>query len=58
MEFFQIYLPIAGLHFNVLLLLLIGFTVGVCGGFIRMTSLTTWSGAIPWWRSGRIFSRS
>jgi uncharacterized membrane protein YfcA len=33
MEFFQIYLPIAGLHFNVLLLLLIGFTVGVCGGF-------------------------
>ncbi len=33
MDFFQIYLPIAGLHFNVLLLLLIGFTVGVCGGF-------------------------
>ena len=33
MGFFDIYLPIAGLEFNVLLLLLIGFTVGVCGGF-------------------------
>jgi uncharacterized membrane protein YfcA len=33
MEMFNIYLPIAGLQFNVLLLLLIGFTVGVCGGF-------------------------
>jgi uncharacterized membrane protein YfcA len=33
MDFFTIYLPIAGLQFNVLLLLLIGFTVGVCGGF-------------------------
>jgi len=33
MQMFDIYLPIAGLHFNVLLLLLIGFTVGVCGGF-------------------------
>jgi len=33
MDAFTIYLPIAGLHFNVLLLLLIGFTVGVCGGF-------------------------
>jgi uncharacterized membrane protein YfcA len=33
MEHFSIYLPIAGMHFNVLLLLLIGFTVGVCGGF-------------------------
>jgi uncharacterized protein len=33
MDFFTIYLPIAGLEFNVLLLLLIGFTVGVCGGF-------------------------
>lgn len=33
MDFFQVYLPIAGIHFNVLLLLLIGFTVGVCGGF-------------------------
>jgi uncharacterized membrane protein YfcA len=33
MEMFEIYLPVAGLHFNVLLLLLIGFTVGVCGGF-------------------------
>jgi uncharacterized membrane protein YfcA len=33
MEYFSIYLPIAGMHFNLLLLLLIGFTVGVCGGF-------------------------
>ncbi len=33
MDSFTIYLPIAGIHFNVLLLILIGFTVGVCGGF-------------------------
>ncbi len=33
MDFFTVYLPIAGMPFNVLLLLLIGFTVGVCGGF-------------------------
>ncbi|OGP59010.1 MAG: hypothetical protein A2V67_08345 [Deltaproteobacteria bacterium RBG_13_61_14] len=33
MEWFQVYLPIAGIQFNILLLLLIGFTVGVCGGF-------------------------
>jgi uncharacterized membrane protein YfcA len=33
MDWFTIYLPIAGIHFNVLILLLIGFTVGVCGGF-------------------------
>lgn len=33
MEIFQVYLPVAGLEFNVLLLLMIGFTVGVCGGF-------------------------
>ena len=33
MDMFTIYLPIAGMHFNVLLLLLIGVTVGVCGGF-------------------------
>lgn len=33
MDAFNIYLPIAGMEFNVLLLLLIGFTVGVCGGF-------------------------
>lgn len=33
MELFTIYLPIAGVHFNVLVLLLIGFTVGVSGGF-------------------------
>ncbi|HUT51756.1 MAG TPA: sulfite exporter TauE/SafE family protein [bacterium] len=33
MDMFHIYLPIAGMQFNVLLLLLIGFTVGVCGGF-------------------------
>lgn len=31
--FFDIYLPIAGLHFNILLLLAIGFSVGVLGGF-------------------------
>src|SRR3990172_9347796 len=33
MDFFTVYLPIAGMPFSVLLLLLIGFTVGVCGGF-------------------------
>jgi hypothetical protein len=33
MDMFTIYLPIAGIQFNVLVLLLIGFTVGVCGGF-------------------------
>jgi uncharacterized membrane protein YfcA len=33
MEMFNIYLPVAGIEFNVLLLLLIGFSVGVCGGF-------------------------
>jgi uncharacterized membrane protein YfcA len=33
MDFFNIYLPVAGMEFNVLLLLLIGLTVGVCGGF-------------------------
>jgi len=33
MEIFNIYLPIAGIEFNVLLLLLIGTTVGICGGF-------------------------
>jgi uncharacterized membrane protein YfcA len=33
MDIFNVFLPVAGLHFNVLLLLLIGFTVGVCGGF-------------------------
>ncbi len=30
---FDVWLPIAGMNFNILLLLLIGFTVGVCGGF-------------------------
>jgi len=30
---FDIYLPIAGVHFNVLILLAIGFSVGVLGGF-------------------------
>jgi uncharacterized membrane protein YfcA len=30
---FDIYLPIAGLHFNLLVLLAIGFSVGVLGGF-------------------------
>lgn len=33
MDMFNIYLPIAGIEFNLLILLLIGFTVGVCGGF-------------------------
>jgi len=33
MDTFTIFLPVAGIHFNILLLLLIGFTVGVCGGF-------------------------
>jgi uncharacterized membrane protein YfcA len=33
MDMFNIYLPIAGIEFNVLLLLLIGTTVGICGGF-------------------------
>ena len=33
MDFVNVYLPIAGIEFNVLILLLIGFTVGVCGGF-------------------------
>lgn len=33
MDVFNVYLPIADLHFNILVLLLIGFTVGVCGGF-------------------------
>jgi len=32
-SFFDIYLPIAGIHFNVLILLAIGFSVGVLGGF-------------------------
>lgn len=33
MSVFNIYLPVAGIHFNVLLLVLIGFCVGVIGGF-------------------------
>ncbi len=33
MNLFNIYLPVAGIHFNILLLLLIGFCVGVIGGF-------------------------
>jgi len=33
MDAFTIYLPIAGINFNVFLLLLIGVTVGICGGF-------------------------
>ena len=33
MDFFNIYLPVAGIEFNVLLLLLIGFCVGILGGF-------------------------
>ncbi len=33
MNLFNIYLPIAGIHFNVPLLIMIGFCVGVIGGF-------------------------
>ena len=33
MDIFNIYLPIAGIHFNAFLLILIGFCVGVIGGF-------------------------
>lgn len=33
MDIFNIYLPVAGIEFNVLLLILIGFCVGVLGGF-------------------------
>jgi uncharacterized membrane protein YfcA len=33
MGIFDIYLPIAGLHFNALILVAIGFAVGVLGGF-------------------------
>ena len=33
MDFFNIYLPVAGIEFNALLLFLIGFCVGVLGGF-------------------------
>ncbi len=33
MNIFNIYLPVAGIHFNILLLILIGFCVGVIGGF-------------------------
>ncbi len=33
MDIFNIYLPVAGIEFNVLLLVVIGFCVGVLGGF-------------------------
>ena len=33
MDIFNIYLPVAGIEFNVLLLIVIGFCVGVLGGF-------------------------
>lgn len=33
MDIFNIYLPVAGIEFNALLLVLIGFCVGVLGGF-------------------------
>lgn len=33
MNIFNIYLPVAGIEFNVMLLILIGFCVGVLGGF-------------------------
>jgi uncharacterized membrane protein YfcA len=33
MRLFEIYLPVVGIHFNILLLILIGFCVGVIAGF-------------------------
>lgn len=33
MDIFNIYLPVAGIEFNVLLLIIIGFCVGILGGF-------------------------
>ena len=33
MDIFNVYLPVAGIEFNVLLLIIIGFCVGVLGGF-------------------------
>ena len=33
MDIFRIFLPVAGIHFNILFLILIGFCVGVIGGF-------------------------
>ncbi len=36
MDFFHLYLPIAGIEFNWLVLLAIGFCVGVMGGFFGM----------------------
>ena len=33
MKIFSIYLPVVGIHFNILLLILIGFCVGVIAGF-------------------------
>jgi uncharacterized membrane protein YfcA len=33
MDIFNIYLPVAGIEFNVLLLIVIGFCVGILGGF-------------------------
>ena len=33
MNIFNIYLPVVGIHFNLLLLVLIGFCVGVIAGF-------------------------
>lgn len=33
MDIFNIYLPVAGIQFNVLLLIIIGFCVGILGGF-------------------------
>ncbi len=36
MNFFDVYLPIAGIHFNLLILIAIGFCVGVMGGFFGL----------------------
>jgi uncharacterized membrane protein YfcA len=33
MKIFNIYLPVAGIHFNIIILILIGFCVGVIAGF-------------------------
>ncbi len=36
MSFFNVYLPIAGIHLNILLLIAIGFCVGIMGGFFGL----------------------
>ena len=41
-DIFNIYLPVAGIEFNVLLLILIGFCVGVLGGFFGVGGGWIW----------------